>query len=734
MAKPSELILKIEGMHCASCVNSIEQAVSGLSGVEQCRVNLAVRSASVVYDGSRLDERTIIERINEAGFGATIGSVDILAANERELTAAWRQFYVAAFLTVPLMTLAMWPMFSDGYLLSVTGDALAQAVISGILLFFSGRGILTDAASQTLNRRANMNSLIAMGTLTAYLWSLYALVQILSGRQEVLYFESAGMIICLILLGRYLEARAKGKAGAAIHALLSLRPSVTTAIINGVEVEIDPATAQPGMMFLVKPGERIPADGEIVEGSPVVDESMLTGESVPADKSPADRVVGGSLNGNFPFRMMVTASGEDSFLSTMIRLVVEAQSGKAPVQKLADRVAAVFVPAVIGAAAITLGAWLWFAPDSPMLIRSVVSVLIIACPCALGLATPTAVLVATGRAAREGIIIKGGKILEALANVDMVVFDKTGTLTHGRLEVVSVLTFGEVSEQSLVRMAGSLEKQSEHPVAAAIVRRMKADGLETLVVKDAVARPGFGMIGEVDNRRLALGNRQLMEAEGVNLGPSLSASEKEMEKGRTVVYAELERQVVGAISLADQLKGEAAGIVSDLQERNRQVTMITGDSRRIASGIARTLGLNQFEAEINPEQKKLIVESYHKAGFNIAMIGDGINDAPALAEANVGVAIGSGTDVAVETADVVLTRDDLGVIRGMFDLAEQSLRVIRQNLFWAFFYNVIAIPVAAGLFYPLFGLTLSPMVAAAAMSFSSVFVVSNSLRLNRRAL
>jgi len=726
--------LKIEGMHCASCVNSIEQAVSGLSGVEECRVNLAVRSASVVYDDSRLDERTIIERIKETGFGATIGTADILATNEQELTAAWRQFYVAAFLAVPLMTLAMWPMFGGAYLLSITGDALAQAVISGILLFFSGRAILADAVRQTLHRRANMNSLVAMGTLTAYLWSLYALVQVVSGRQESLYFESAGMIICLILLGRYLEARAKGKAGAAIHALLSLRPAVTTAIINGVEIEIDPATAKPGMMLLVKPGERIPADGEIIEGSPVIDESMLTGESVPVDKNPADRVVGGSLNGNNPFRMKVTASGEDSYLSTMIRMVVEAQSGKAPVQKLADRVAAVFVPAVIGAAVITLIAWLWFAPDSPMLIRSVVSVLIIACPCALGLATPTAVLVATGRAAREGIIIKGGRILEALANVDMVVFDKTGTLTHGRMEVVSVLTFGEVSERNLLQMAGSLEIQSEHPVAAAIVRRMKTDRLETQVVKEAVARPGFGMIGEVEDHRLALGNRQLMEAEGVNLGTSLSEVEEEMEKGRTVVYAARDHQIIGAISLADRLRGEATELVTALQEGNRQVAMITGDSRRIASGVARTLGLNRFEAEINPEQKKLMVESYRKAGFNIAMIGDGVNDAPALAEANVGVAIGSGTDVAVETADVVLTRDDLGVIKKMFDLAEQSLRVIHQNLFWAFFYNVIAIPVAAGLFYPLFGLTLSPMVAAAAMSFSSVFVVTNSLRLNKRAL
>lgn len=734
MARSSELILKIDGMHCASCVNSIEQAVSGLSGVEECRVNLAVRSASVVYDDSRLDEGTIIKRIKETGFGATIGTTDILASNEQELTSAWRQFYVAVFLAVPLMILAMWPMFGGGYLLSITGDAIAQAIISGILLFFSGRAILADAARQTLHRRANMNSLVAMGTLTAYIWSLYALVQVVSGRQEALYFESAGMIICLILLGRYLEARAKGKAGAAIHALLSLRPSVTTAIINGIEIEIDPATAKPGMMLLVKPGERIPADGEIIEGSPVIDESMLTGESVPVDKKPADRVVGGSLNGNNPFRMKVTASGEDSYLSTMIRMVVEAQSGKAPVQKLADRVAAVFVPAVIGAALITLGAWLWFAPDSSMLIRSVVSVLIIACPCALGLATPTAVLVATGRAAREGIIIKGGRILEALANVDMVVFDKTGTLTHGRMEVASVLTFGEVSERNLVQMVGSLEIQSEHPVASAIVRRMKADRLESLVVMNAAARPGFGMTGEVEDRRLALGNRQLMEDEGVNLEASMAEVEEEMEKGRTVVYAARDQQLIGAISLADRLRGEAAELVTALQEKNRQVAMITGDSRRIASGVASTLGLNQFEAEINPEQKKLIVESYRKAGFNIAMIGDGINDAPALAEANVGIAIGSGTEVAVETADVVLTRDDLGVIKKMFDLAEQSLRVIRQNLFWAFFYNIIAIPVAAGLFYPLLGLSLSPMIAAAAMSFSSVFVVTNSLRLNKRAL
>jgi Cu+-exporting ATPase len=415
-------------------------------------------------------------------------------------------------------------------------------------------------------------------------------------------------------------------------------------------------------------------------------------------------------------------------------MVTEAQASKAPVQQLADPVAAVFVPIAIGLALVTLASWLLLAPDSPLLIKSVVSVLIIACPCALGLATPTAVLVGAGRAAREGVIIRGGDVLEKISMIDTVVFDKTGTLTHGELEVVQVKTFGQLSEHHTIRLVGSIESQSEHPVAQAILNHMRQQQVEAAVVRNVESRPGFGMVGECDGRRLVIGSRSLMEAENVSFGPALMQGEQEMDRGRTVVFVALDGQVVGLISLADRLRGDARDLIARLKRNMVKVTMLSGDNRKTAEGAARALGLDSFEAEIKPEQKKVIVESLRKAGFNVAMVGDGVNDAPALAMASVGIAIGSGTDVAMETADVVLVRPDLLGVQKMFDIARQSMKTIKQNLFWAFFYNIVAIPIAAGLLYPFTGLTLSPVIAALAMSFSSVFVVTNSLRLGRMEL
>ncbi len=734
MPKLKELPLNIEGMHCASCVNSIEKGVRSLDGVDSCRVNLAMNSAVVTFDNERLDPEQVIGRIKELGFDAEISTPDVLTRNTEEVAHAWSRFSLALVLTIPLIIAAMWPMVFNGYLASARVDGIIQAAIAAIVIFYAGRSILHDAWIQTVHFRANMNSLIAMGTLTAFGWSTWVLVRIFQGDVESLYFDSAGMIITLILLGRYLEARSKGKAGQAIQALLNLRPSGTTAIIDGSEVYIEAAQVQPGMTVLVKPGERIPADGEITEGQPVIDESMLTGESVPVEKKPGDTAIGGSLNGNVPFQMKVSAAGEKSFLAQVIRLVADAQSRKAPVQSLADKVASVFVPFVIGCALVTLAIWYFVAPDSPLLIRSVVSVLIIACPCALGLATPTAVLAGTGRAARDGIIIRGGDVLEKLSNIDTVVFDKTGTLTYGELEVVDVKTFGHVSEQSLIRLVGSIESQSEHPVAQAIVRRMKRQQVETAVVRNVISEPGFGMTGECDNRQLVVGNRKLMEAREISFGPALMQGEQEMEKGRTVVFAAVDGQVIGIMSLADRLRGDARDLIAELKDSMTKVTMLSGDNRKTAEGVARTLGLDSYEAEIRPDQKKLIVESLRKAGFKVAMVGDGINDAPALAAATVGVAIGSGTDVALEAADVVLVRSNLMDVRKMFEVSRQSMSTIKQNLFWAFFYNVIAIPVAAGVLYPIAGITMSPVLAALAMSFSSVFVVTNSLRLSRLEL
>ncbi len=579
-----------------------------------------------------------------------------------------------------------------------------------------------------------MNSLIALGTLTAFGWSLFVLLSAGEHGHHDLYFESAGMIITLILLGRFLEARAKRRAGRAIEELVKLRPTMATAIINNVQVEIDSSALQPGMVLLVRPGDRVPADGVIIEGEAVLDESLLTGESLPVERRVGGAVIGGSVNGNTPFQMRAEATGEDCFVAGVIRLVSEAQARKAPVQNLADRVAAVFVPIVLVLAATTGLLWYFLAPESGMAVRSVISVLIIACPCALGLATPAAILVGTGRGAREGIIIKGGDVLETLSTIDTVIFDKTGTLTTGQLEVVTVRTFGPVAEQNLIRLVGSIESQSEHPVAKALMRYMKERQLQPAVVRNVAARPGFGVVGECDDRHLVIGSRNLLEQEKINFGPSLLQGEKEMESGRTVVFVAQDGQVVGLISLADETRHDAREVIERLRRDGLRVIMLSGDNRATAGGVAHSLGLTEFEAEIRPEQKKDIVESYRRAGQRVAMIGDGINDAPALAAASVGVAIGSGTQVAIEAADVVLVRSQLVGVPRMFQLARVAMKTIRQNLFWAFFYNVIAIPIAAGLLFPVSGLTMSPVLAALAMSLSSVFVITNSLRLSRVAL
>ncbi|UCD94878.1 MAG: copper-translocating P-type ATPase, partial [Candidatus Zixiibacteriota bacterium] len=519
------------------------------------------------------------------------------------------------------------------------------------------------------------------------------------------------------------------KARDAIGSLLRLRPERATVIIDGAESEIDVSVVRPGMIILVKPGSRIAADGKIIEGEPSINEAMLTGESMPVEKNEGDAVIGGSINGNKSFKFEVTGTGENTFLAGIIRLVTEAQNRKAPVQRLADKIAGVFVPIVLIIAIATFVIWFFIDPHSSMLLKAPVAVLIIACPCALGLATPTAVLAGTGRAARKGIYIRGGDILENSVKADHVVFDKTGTLTEGKFEVLQVRAADEDRETELLRLSASAESGSQHPLATAVVDKARALLVDLHPPKNLTEFPGFGLKAEVGGKIVLVGNHATMEKEKIDISQFAEWADEEMALGHTVVYVAADGHALGFLSLADKIKDEAAGVIDRIKKSGRQAIMLTGDNYKTAGGVAKSLGVDRFEAEVKPDQKALIVDTFRRADRNVIMVGDGINDAPALAAADIGVALGSGTDVAMESADIILVRDDLNSLIEALEISRLTFRTIKQNLFWAFFYNIIAIPLAAGLFYPLFGWGLSPIVAAAAMAFSSLFVVTNSLRL-----
>ncbi len=632
------------------------------------------------------------------------------------------------------MILSMMNMAAGRVVIPLWLQGMILLVLTTPVLFRCGRDILDDAWRGARHLRANMNTLIAIGSLTAFLYSIYVLIDVLLVKhipEPHFYFETTAMIITLILLGRFLESRAKTRARDSIGALLRLRPEYATVLVDGVEQKMPTSDLKPGMLISVKPGERIAADGVITVGTPSIDESMLTGESVPVDHSVGERVVGGSINGNKAFRFEVTGSGEDTFLAGIIKMVSEAQNRKAPVQRLADRVAGVFVPIVLILAVATFAVWFFVDRSSPLLLTAPVAVLIVACPCALGLATPTAVLAGTGRAARRGIYIRGGDILERMVHADYVVFDKTGTLTRGSFEVVAVTTSDAdgVDDDKLLQLAGSIERGSQHPLAEAIVRKAEQTGLELLPVKDLTEFPGFGLRGEVQDRVVLVGNIETMEKERVDISGLRDEAEEEMSKGRTVVFVAAEGRGYGFLGLSDQIKEEAPGVIKRLQSQHREVVVLTGDTYRAAAGLCAPLGVGRFEAGVKPDQKAIMVETFRRAGNTVVMVGDGINDAPALAAADIGVALGNGTDVAIESADVILVRDDLDSLLEAFAVAKLTYATIKQNLFWAFFYNILAIPLAAGLFYPLLGWSLSPVVAAGAMAFSSVLVVSNSIRL-----
>jgi Cu+-exporting ATPase len=731
MAHKKTLRLKVNGMRCAACAVNIEKGLSSLPEVASANINYAMGTAVVELSDEKMSPQVIFDKISSLGYSAENAET----AGDKfsdEIAMAEKNLVMALIFAVPVIVLSMLAMFLKRPLLDHRVEGIILLALTAPVLFYSGRDIFIDAWIQTRHFRANMNSLIALGSLAAFFYSFYILVasffkfHIAEGHY---YFETAAAIVALILLGRYLESRAKGKARDAIGALARLYPDKATAVIDGNEVDIDIRSIKSGMTIIVRPGEKVPADGTILSGEPSLDESMLTGESLPVDKQPGDSVIGGAVNGNVLFKFKVTGSGDDTFLAGVIRLVTEAQSRKAPVQKLADKIAGIFVPIVLLIAAATFILWFIFDRHSAMLLKAPVAVLIIACPCALGLATPTAILAGTGRAARRGVYFRGGDILENVVHADHVIFDKTGTVTQGRFEVVNFIAAENADEENLLQVAASAESASVHPLAKAIVEKTKSLDIKLLKVKALTEQPGFGIKAIINQRQVVIGNLAVMQKENIDTEPLLESATEEMAKGRSVVFVAADGAMLGYFALADKIKPEATAVVSFLKQAGLNIIMLTGDNPRTARGVAGQLGIDKYEAGIGPEKKAMIVETLRQADRKVIMVGDGINDAPALAAADIGVALGSGTDVAMEAADVILVRDDLGALAEAIDISRLTLRTIKQNLFWAFFYNIIAIPIAAGILYPLLGFGLSPVIAAAAMSFSSIFVVTNSLRL-----
>jgi Cu+-exporting ATPase len=732
-------------MTCASCVSRVEQALAEVPGVTSASVNLASEKATVEYiEGTEIAD--LRRAVREAGYepGAEAATPeDITAASQREITNIRDRFIAAAVLAAVIMALMWTPSF--------TGKPYLLWALATPVQFWAGWRFYRGAWGALRHGTADMNTLIAVGTSAAYFYSLVAVLfpgLFVTGGEVHLYFDTSAMIVTLILLGRFLEARAKGQTSAALKKLIGLQPKTALVIRGGQELEIPIEDVQLGDLILVRPGQRVPVDGIIRDGYSSLDESMITGESLPVEKTVGDEVIGATINKTGSFRFEATKVGRDTTLARIIRLVEEAQGSKAPVQRLADVIASYFVPIVIGIAVITFIIWYFIGP-SPALtyaFLNFVAVLIIACPCALGLATPTAIMVGTGRGAEHGILIKSAGALERSHKINTVLLDKTGTLTRGEPKVTDVLASPSSSQEEVLRLAASAEHGSEHPLGEAIVSAARGKKLELLPATDFNAIPGQGVSASVAGQKLLLGNLKLIEDRGLSLNGLGAEAERLREKGKTVMFLGADGRVIGIIALADTLKPDAGEAIAELHRMGIETVMITGDNRRTAEAIAHEVGIDRILAEVLPENKSREVKKLQKKGRVVAMVGDGINDAPALAQADVGIAIGTGTDVAMETGDITLISGDLAGIATAISLSKRTMRTIKQNLFWAFAYNTALIPVAAGVLYLAFGTSgvpsglnfilgeygfLNPILAAAAMAVSSITVVFNSLRLKR---
>lgn len=733
----------IEGMTCVSCVGRVERAISKLDGVVEVAVNLATETASVDIDPDKVSLTDIYAAVDSAGYQPrelSASDSDKADTKSVEESALVHDLWLAVIFAVPLVVVSMGNMLVPGLhewmhkLMPQSMWRWLELFLATPVQFWAGRRFYKHGWAELSHLSPGMNSLVLMGSSAAYFYSLLALLvpQIFPAGTANLYFEAAAVIITLILFGRYLEAKAKGRTSLAIRKLIRLQPKQARIIRNGQIVEVAVADVVPGDLVQVRPGERVPVDGVVTEGASFVDESMLTGEPDPVEKKAAASVVGGTLNGKGAFVFRAAQVGADTVLAQIVRMVEEAQSGKPPIQRVADRIAAVFVPVVLVLALFSFGIWLAVGPSPALSYAFVVavSVLLVACPCAMGLATPTAIMVGTGRGAELGILFRNGAALELMARIDTVVLDKTGTLTIGRPHLTDIETYA-IDEDAVLALVAAVEEQSEHPIGEAIVKAALERGLTWPKVVDFGIVPGFGLEAKVDGQLIQIGADRFMDKLNISRTLAEPLVKRLSVESKSPIFAALDGRLAAVLAVADSLRPETAHTIDSLHRMGLTVTMLTGDGRATAEAIARQAGIDHVIAEVLPDQKLAEIKRLQGEGHRVAFVGDGINDAPALAQADVGLAIGTGTDIAVESGDVILMSGNLSGIVNASRLARRTLGIIHGNFFWAYAYNVALIPVAAGVLYPFFGLLLNPMLAAGAMSLSSVFVVTNSLRLRR---
>lgn len=721
--------VRISGMHCATCAQTIEKRLVKTKGIAHASVNYATEKATIEYDPGRISERDVITAINKTGYKAVEEvqphGMDHAGHAKSESVPHIRALRNKVFLGAVLSSIVFIGSFPEWFGTLVVSNYVLLLLLASIVQFYVGAGFYKSAWLALKNKTTDMNTLIAIGTSAAYFYSAGIIIL---GAKGAMYFDTAALIITLILLGKYFEALAKGRASDAIKKLMGLQPKTATIIRNGKELKISIDDVQAGDVVVVKPGEKIPVDGIVVEGETSIDESMVTGESMPVAKKKGDTVIGATINKFGSLKFKATKVGKNTTLSQIIKLVEDAQGSKAPIQRLADKFSSYFVPAVIFIAIAAFVFW-YFSLGFAFAFTTFIAVLIIACPCALGLATPTAIMVGTGIGAQHGILIKNAEALELARKVDMIVLDKTGTLTKGMPEITDVIAT-DGNEKYLVSLAASAEKGSEHPLAEAILNYAQMRKIKLTRVSKFLAHSGKGVSAVIGKSKVLIGNRLFMNENRINYGGVRSKIEELENEGKTVVIAAKNRKLVGVIAIADTLKDNSAQAVAELKRMGKRVIMMTGDNEQTAKAIASKAGMDEVIANVLPGQKSARIKELQKKGHKIAMVGDGINDAPALAQADVGIAIGSGTDVALETGSIVLVKSDIMDVARAIKLSSYTLRKIKQNLFWAFAYNVALIPLAAGALYA-YGITLDPVIAAAAMAFSSVSVVGNALLMKR---